>query len=127
MCEIPETDALGELVSIVSASKVTSVTNLILSHGNNLGEIKADAENTSGVTACKIANERPGFSIPYLHDRVVAATDNPLFVHAHASHKPSVGIRVTFEAEHASLTKYSTTSAGTQDNSVTTGFAHTRD
>lgn len=113
MCEIPEADALGESISVASASNMTAVTNLILSHGNNLGAIKANAKNTSSVTTRKITDERSGLPIPYFHDRVVAATDNPFFVHAHAPHKPGVGIRVTLETEHASLTRYSATSTGT--------------
>ena len=126
MCEIPEADALGESVSIVSVIRVTTTTNLILSYGDNLCAIKTDAKNTLSVTTRKIPNERSGLPVPNLHGRVVAATDDPLFVHAHAPHKPSVGIGVTLEADHASLTRYSSASAGVQ-NPATTGFTHARD
>jgi len=126
MCKIPEADALGESISIVSAVRVTTVTNLILSHGDNLSAIKVNAKNASSVTTRKIPDERSGLPVPYLHDRVVAATDYPFFVHAHAPHKPGVGVGVTLEAEHASLTRYSSTSTGAQDPAAT-GFTHARD
>lgn len=127
MCEIPNADALEGLVSVVSASKVTSFTNLVLPHGDDLGTIKADAKNASGVTTRKIANERPSLPVPYLHGGVVAATDNPFLVHAHAPYKPSMGVRVTLEAEHAGLAGYSTTSAGAQNDTMATGVTHARD
>ena len=111
-------------MSIASARKVRPVTNLIFSHGDNLSTIKPDAENAPRVTTSKIANERSCLPVPYLHDRVVAATDDPFLVHAHAPHKPSVGIGVTLEAKHPGLTRYSAVSTGTQNYSVTTGVTH---
>jgi len=109
MCEIPNADAL------------------ILSHGDDLGAIKANAKNASGVTTRKIANERSGLPVPYLHGGVITATDYPFLVHAYAPYEPSVGIRVALEAEHASLAGYSATSAGAQNDTVTAGVTHTGD
>ena len=124
MRKIPETDALEGFVSIASGCKAGAVTNLILSHGDNLGPIKPDAKNTPCVTTRQIANERSRLPVPYLYGGVVAAAHDPFFVHAHAPHKPSVGIRVTLEAKHPSLTGYGTVSTGAQNNSVATGVAH---
>ena len=106
--------------------RVATAANLILSHGDNLRAIKANAKNTSSATTRKIPDECSGLPVPNLHGRVVAATDDPLFVHAHAPHKPSVIICVTLEAEHASLTRYTSAGTGAQ-NPATTGFTHARD
>ena len=111
-------------MSITIACKTRVDTNLIFSHGDNLGAIKPDAENAPRVTAGKITNERSCLPVPYLHDGVVAATDDPFFIHTHASHKSSVGIGVTLEAEHPGLSRYSTMSTGTQNDSMTTGVTH---
>ena len=128
MREIPEADTLEEFVSReYQKTYVRTITNLILSHGNNLGAIKPDTKDTSRVTARKIANERSCLPVPYLHDGVVTATDDPLFVHAHAPHKPSVGIGVTLETKHPSLTRYGTVGAGPQNDPVTTSVTHSRD
>ena len=106
--------------------RVARATNLNLSSGDNLCAIKANVKDASSVTTRKIPDERSGLPVPNLHGRVVAATDDLLFVHAPAPHKPSVGIGVTLEAEHASLTRYSSASTGAQ-NPATTGFTHARD
>ena len=74
-----------------------------------------------------MTNERSRLPVPYLYDGVVAPTDNPFFVHAHAPHKSGMSIRVTLEAKHPSLAGYSTMSVGTQNDSVTAGFTHARD
>ena len=127
MREVPEADTLvREFISVPSARKVSTATNLILSHGDNLGTVESYAKNTSDVTACKITNERPCLPVPYLHDGVVASADDPFFVHAHAPHKPSMGVGVALETEHPDLTRYSAVSTGTQNDSVTTGFTHSR-
>lgn len=127
MCEIPNTDALEGLVSIASARKVAPFTNLVLPHGDDLGTIKADAKNASGMTTRKIAYERSSLPVPYLHGGVIATTDNPFLVHANAPYEPSVGIGVALEAEHAGLAGYSTTSAGAQNDTVTAGVTYTGD
>jgi hypothetical protein len=127
MCEIPEADTLEEFLSILSTTKARTVTNLILSHGDNLSAVEPNAKNASGVTAQKITNERPCLPVPYLHDGVIATTDDPFFVHAHTPHKPGVGIGVTLKAKHPSLARDGAVSTGAQNDSATTGVTHARD
>lgn len=127
MSEVPEADALEGFMSITSARKVTPATNLILSHGNDLSAIEPDAENASGMTPREITDEHSCLPVPYLHDGVVASTDDPFPVHTHAPHEPCVSVGVAFEAKHPSLAGDGTVSTGTQNDSVTTGVAHARD
>jgi hypothetical protein len=124
MREVPEANPLEERLRSVSSVDARTVTNLILPYGNNLRVIKPDAKNASGVTAREIANESSGLPVPYLHDRVVTTTDDPFLVHANAPHKAGVGVGVTLEAKDSSLTGYDTLSAGTQNDSVATGFTY---
>lgn len=124
MGEIPKADTLGECLSTLSGSDEKTVTNLILPHGNNLCAIKPDAENASGVATRKITDERSSLPVPYLYDRVVTTADDPFFVHTHTPHKASVSVGVTLQAKNPGLTRYSTLSIGSQNDSVATGFTY---
>lgn len=126
MGKVPEANPLGDCLSVVSGGDMRTVTNLILPHRDNLRVIKPDAENTSGVAARKITDERSGLPVPYFHDRVVTTANDPFLVHANAPHKAGVGVGETFQAKDSSLARYDTLSAGTQDDSVATGLTYTR-
>ena len=124
MREIPKANPLEDCLSTVSGSDARRVTNLILPYGNNLCAIKPDAENTFGVTTCKISDEGSSLPVPYLYDRVIATADDPFFVHAYTPHKAGVGVGVTFQAKDSGLTGYGTLNIGTQHDSVATGFTY---
>ena len=79
------------------------------------------------MTASEITDESAGLPIPHLHDSIVAATDDPFFVHANAPHKFSVSIGVTLKAKHPNSTGYSAVSTSTQNDTMTTGVTHARD